>query len=89
MPDWLGGNSVMLSSTDSLTNANDILRLNVEYLNTLVPNRIPRHKLFLKPEMSLMLLRNIILEKAYKMEQLLRSTTDNYNVPCLEQDGWY
>lgn len=43
MQDWLEGNSMKLRSADHLANASNILRFNVEYLNTLVPNRFPRH----------------------------------------------
>ena len=37
----------------------DVLRYNIEYLNTLYPRGFPRHIISLKPGMPLMLLRNI------------------------------
>ena len=53
------GNSIQLSSADSLDDYRDVMRFNTEYLNTLTPNGFPRHLLKLKPGMPLMLLRNL------------------------------
>ena len=55
----LPGNQQMYGSADELQNNDDILRFNVEYLNSLTPNGFPPHNLPLKPGMPLMLLRNI------------------------------
>ena len=59
MQDWLPGSGIKLSSADTLENPNDSFRFNTEYLNTLKPNGFPQHMLDLKPDMPLMLLRNI------------------------------
>ena len=42
------GDPVVLSSSDEVVNPNDFQRYNVEYLNTLSPNGLPNHRLFLK-----------------------------------------
>ena len=55
----LPGTVDVLRSADQLSNPNDALRFNVEYLNTLDPNGFPPHTLFLRPGMPLMLLRNL------------------------------
>ena len=55
----LPGQQVTYSSADELLNSDDLLRFNVEYLNSLTPNGFPPHCLLLKPGMPLMLLRNI------------------------------
>ena len=55
----LPGQQVTYSSADELQNSDDLLRFNVEYLNSLTPNGFPPHCLLLKPGMPLMLLRNI------------------------------
>ena len=59
MQEWLQGDTLKLSSADSLENPNDAFRFNTEYLNTLQPNGFPQHILNLKSGMPLMLLRNI------------------------------
>ena len=59
MSDMLPGAPVVLSSSDSLINPNDFQRFNIEYLNTLSPNGLPNHRLFLKQGMPLMLMRNL------------------------------
>ena len=46
-------------SSDELVNNQDLLRFNSEYLNSLKPNGFPPHKLTLKPNTPLMLLRNL------------------------------
>ena len=56
---WLPGNIDTLKSADQLDNTEDLLRFNIEYLHTLCPNGFPRHDLHLKPNMPLMLLRNL------------------------------
>lgn len=48
-----------LSSADTLEEYRDVMRFNIEYLNTLCPNGFPRHNINLKPGMPLILLRNI------------------------------
>ena len=53
------GHQVTYNSADELQNHDDLLRFNVEYLNSLTPNGFPPHSLLLKPGMPLMLLRNI------------------------------
>ena len=53
------GNSIQLSSADTLDDYRDVMRFNTEYLNTLTPNGFPRHLLKLKPGTPLMLLRNL------------------------------
>ena len=55
----LPGTGEVFRSADQLVNSDDILRFNVEYLNSLTPNSFPPHNLLLKPGMPLMLLRNI------------------------------
>ena len=56
---WIPGAGVQLASSDTLENYQDIMRFNIEYLNTLCPTGFPRHLLSLKPGMPIMLLRNI------------------------------
>ena len=55
----LPGQQLTYSSADELQNTDDLLRFNVEYLNSLTPNGFPPHCLLLKPGMPLMLLRNL------------------------------
>ena len=55
----LPGTGEVFRSADQLENSDDLLRFNVEYLNSLTPNGFPPHNLLLKPGMPLMLLRNI------------------------------
>ena len=55
----LPGNSDRLPSADTLENNGDLLRINEEYLHTLMPNGFPEHILRLKVGMPLMLLRNL------------------------------
>ena len=59
MQDWMRDTGIKLSSADTLENPEDAFRFNTEYLNTLRPNGFPQHILKLKPNMPLMLLRNI------------------------------
>ena len=47
----LPGNSDRLPSADTLENNGDLLRINEEYLHTLMPNGFPEHVLRLKPGM--------------------------------------
>ena len=53
------GNPIVLTSSDELIDANDFQRYNIEYLNSLSPTGLPVHRLFIKPGMPLMLLRNL------------------------------
>ena len=53
------GREAVLKSSDELENSQDLLRFNVEYLNSLMPNGFPPHCIKLKPNMPLMLLRNL------------------------------
>lgn len=55
----LPGTGEVFRSADQLENNDDLLRFNVEYLNSLTPNGFPPHNLILKPGMPLMLLRNL------------------------------
>ena len=55
----LPGNQESYASADELQNNDDLLRFNMEYLNSLMPNGFPPHSLLIKPGMPLMLLRNI------------------------------
>ena len=57
--DKFPGNPVVLSSSDEVVNQNDFQRYNTEYLNTLLPAGLPAHRLFIKPGMPLMLMRNL------------------------------
>ena len=57
--DWMPGETVILSSADSLESPDDSFRFNTEYINTLTPNGIPSHLLTLKPGMPVMLMRNL------------------------------
>ena len=59
LTDILPGVPVVLSSSDSLIDPNDFQRFNIEYLNSLAPNGLPNHRLFLKHGMPLMLMRNL------------------------------
>ena len=59
MESRMPGISTKLSSADSLENYQDVMRFNIEYLNSLYPRGFPRHIISLKPGMPLMLLRNI------------------------------
>ena len=49
----------MLTSSDELINADDFQRYNTEYLNSLAPSGLPTHRIFLKPGMPIMLMRNL------------------------------
>ena len=53
------GQPIILTSSDELVNPDDLQRFNIEYLNTLDPSGLPTHRLFLKPGMPLMLIRNL------------------------------
>ena len=57
--DIFPGDPVVLSSSDEVINPNDFQRYNVEYLNTLSTSGLPNHRLFIKPGMPLMLMRNL------------------------------
>ena len=57
--DSFPGTPAVLTSSDDLINANDFQRYNIEYLNTLSPTGLPNHRLFIKPGMPLMLMRNL------------------------------
>lgn len=57
--DSFPGKPYVLTSSDDVTNADDLQRFNTEYLNTLTPSGLPEHRLFLKPGMPLMLMRNL------------------------------
>ena len=59
MESKMPGISTKLSSADALENYQDVMRFNIEYLNSLYPKGFPRHIISLKPGMPLMLLRNI------------------------------
>ena len=59
LADMLPGDPVVLLSSDDLINPNDFQRYNTEYLNTLSPNGLPHHRIFLKTGMPLMLMRNL------------------------------
>ena len=49
----------VLTSSDELVNPDDLSRFNIEYLNSLDPSGLPSHRLFIKPGMPLMLMRNL------------------------------
>ena len=57
--DTFPGEPVVLSSSDEVINPNDFQRYNAEYLNTLSTSGLPNHRLFIKPGMPLMLMRNL------------------------------
>ena len=57
--DSFPGKPFVLTSSDDVVNADDLQRYNTEYLNTLTPSGLPEHRLFLKPGMPLMLMRNL------------------------------
>ena len=61
--EMLPGREIVLKSSDELENCQDLLRFTVEYLNSLSPNGFPPHCLKLKPNMPLMLLRNLDQKK--------------------------
>lgn len=63
LADSLPGNPTVLSSSDFLDNEGDIFRYSIEYMNTLNPPGLPRHQISLKPNMPLMLLRNLCPQK--------------------------
>ena len=56
--DMIPGQYLTFSSADAL-DSEDLLRYNVEYINTLTPNGFPSHVIKIKPGTPLMLLRNI------------------------------
>ena len=80
--DAFPGKPFVLNSSDDVSNADDLQRYNMEYLNTLTPSGLPEHRLFLKEGMPLMLMRNLnpkmglcngtrlIFEKLHKMHLL-------------------
>ena len=49
----------VLTSSDELVNPEDLSRFNIEYLNSLDPSGLPSHRLFIKPGMPIMLMRNL------------------------------
>ena len=53
------GSPIVLTSSDDLIDPNDFQRYNIEYLNSLSPTGLPVHRLFIKPGMPLMLMRNL------------------------------
>ena len=55
----LPGSSEVMRSADQITNTEDQMRFNIEYLNSLCPSGFPPHSLDLKPGIPLMLLRNL------------------------------
>ena len=57
--DSFPGKPIVLTSSGDVTNTDDLQRFNTEYLNTLTPSGLPEHRLFLKPGMPLMLMRNL------------------------------
>ena len=57
--DMFPGKPAVLSSSDEVINPDDFQRYNVEYLNTLSTSGLPNHRLFIKPGMPLMLMRNL------------------------------
>ena len=57
--DSFPGTPAVLTSSDDLINANDFQRYNIEYLNTLSPTGLPNDRMFIKPGMPLMLMRNL------------------------------
>ena len=59
MSTMIPGDQISYTSADELQNQDDLIRFNVEYLNSLTPNGFPPHRLLLKPGMPLMLLRNL------------------------------
>ena len=50
---------VFLTSSDMVENQDDMYRFNTEYLNTLTPTGLPKHRLVLKKGVIIMLLRNL------------------------------
>merc|ERR1712240_464336 len=57
--DKFPGKPVVLFSSDEAVDQNDFQRFNSEYLNSLSPTGLPMHRLFIKPGMPLMLMRNL------------------------------
>ena len=57
--DSFPGQPVVLTSSDEVINPDDFQRYNQEYLNSLSPSGLPTHRLFFKPGMPLMLMRNL------------------------------
>ena len=57
--DSFPGKPYTLTSSDELVNQDDFARFNTEYLNSLCPSGLPSHRLFLRPGMPLMLIRNL------------------------------
>ena len=57
--DSFPGQPHVLASSDELVNPDDLSRFNIEYLNSLDPSGLPAHRLFIKPGMPLMLMRNL------------------------------
>ena len=57
--DSFPGQPHILASSDELINPDDLARFNIEYLNSLEPSGLPAHRLFIKPGMPLMLMRNL------------------------------
>ena len=57
--DSFPGQPHVLTSSDELVNPDDLARFNIEYLNSLDPSGLPAHRLFIKPGMPLMLMRNL------------------------------
>ena len=57
--DSFPGKPVVLTSSDEISNQDDLRRYHIEYLNTLSPTGLPNHRIFLKKGMPLMLMRNL------------------------------
>ena len=59
MVDKMSGELISLHSSDNVDNNRDVLRYNVEYINTLNPSRLPASHIMLKRGMPVMLMRNL------------------------------
>ena len=57
--DSFPGQPTVLTSSDEIINPDDFQRYNTEYLNSLSPSGLPTHRLFIKPGMPVMLMRNL------------------------------
>ena len=82
--EMLQGTEVVLKSSDELENCDDLLRYTAEYLNSLMPSGFPPHCLKLKPNMPLMLLRNLDQKKGLcnGTKLVFLETLDNKLLKC-------
>ena len=87
--DSFPGNAAVLTSSDEVVNPDDLQRFNTEYLNTLSPSGMPIHRLYIKPGMPLMLMRNLNpkLGLCNGTKLIFNRVLKNYLLECTIAEG--